>query len=61
MDDEEIRSLNLLKFKYRRGKQLIQPLCRVGSPQEITSLLFNLLNFKSLKKVLLNDAEYTGI
>ena len=41
-NEEEFGSLELLKLKYGRGNQIIQPFCRIGSPQEIRSLLFHL-------------------
>ena len=42
MNDGEIRFLKPLKSKYRKGDQIIQPLCRIGQPQEIGFPLFNL-------------------
>ena len=50
MDDEEFGSLKFLKLKYRRGDQRIQPFCRIGSPQEIRSPLFNLRKFEKTEK-----------
>ena len=50
LDDEEFGSLQLLKLKYRRGDQIIQPFCRIGSPQEIRSPLFNLRKFEKTEK-----------
>ena len=50
LDDEEFGSLKLLKWKYRRGHQIIQPLCRIGSPQEISSPIFNLRKFEKTEK-----------
>ena len=56
------------KFKYRRRDQMIQPFCRIGSPQEIKLTLFNLKTFqKSEKSVtesfrrhwnIMNDKEF---
>ena len=46
MNDKEFCPIKVLKLKHRRGDQLIQPFCRIGSPQEIRSLLFNLWKFK---------------
>ena len=34
MKDEEFRSIKVLKLKYRRGDQIIQTFCRIGSPQK---------------------------
>ena len=42
MNDKESGSLKLLRFKYRRGDQIIHPLCRIRSPPEIRSPHFNL-------------------
>ena len=50
LDDEDFGSLKFLKLKYRRGAQIIQPFCRIGSPQEIRSPLFNLRKFKKIEK-----------
>ena len=50
LDDEEFGSLKFLKLKYRRGDQIIQPLCRIGSPQEIRSPLFHLRKFEKTDK-----------
>ena len=35
MNDEKFGSLKLLKLKYRRGDQIIQIFCRIGSPQKL--------------------------
>ena len=43
---KEFGSFKLIKSKYRRGDQIIQPFCRIGSPQEIRSSLFNLMSFQ---------------
>ena len=50
LDDEEFGSLQLLKLKYRMGDQIIQPFCRIGSPQEIRSPLFKLRKFEKTEK-----------
>ena len=50
ISDEEFGSLKLLKLKYRRGDQIIQPFCRVGCPKEIRSPLFNLGKFDKSEK-----------
>ena len=46
MNDEKFGSFKFLKLKYRRGDQIIQPICRIGSPQEIRSPVINLMNFQ---------------
>ena len=50
MNDEEFGSLKLLQLKCRRGDQIIQPFCRISSPQEIRSTLFNLYKFQKFGK-----------
>ena len=50
MNDEEFDSVKFLELKYRRGDQIIQPFCRIGSPQEIRSPLFNLMSFQKAEK-----------
>ena len=45
INDEDFSALNFLKLKHRRGNQIIQLFCRIGSPQEIRCPLFNLWNF----------------
>ena len=39
MNDDEFGSIKLLKFKYRRGDQIIQTLCKIGSPRNYVLLL----------------------
>ena len=41
---------NFKKLKYTRGDQIIQPFCRIGSPQEIRFPLFNLRKFQKAEK-----------
>ena len=48
MNDEKFWSSKLLKLKYRRGDQIIQPFCRTGSLQEIKSPIFNLWKFEKV-------------
>ena len=50
MNDQEYGSFKFLKSKYRRGDKIIQPFCRIGSPQAITSPLFNLKKFWKTEK-----------
>ena len=50
MNDEEFGSLKFLKLKYRRGDQLIQPFCRIGSAEDVRSLLFTLTKFQKADK-----------
>ena len=68
MNDEEFESLKFLEWKYRKGNQIIQPFCRIGSPQEIRSPLFNFREFQKNEKStgescrthwnLMNDEEF---
>ena len=57
MYDDEFSSIKLLKLKNRRGDQIIQTFCKIGSSQKLhpTSLISR--NFKTLRKVLLLHAE----
>ena len=50
MKDEEFGSRKLLKFKYRRGNQIIPTFCKIGSFPEIMSPLFNLYKFRDSSK-----------
>ena len=50
MNDEELGCLKFLKLKYRRGDQIIQLFCRIGSTQEIRSPLFNFTKFQKIDK-----------
>ena len=68
MNDEEFGSFQILKLKQRMGVQIIQPFCRINSPQEIRSCLINLMNFQKVQKSatvscrthwnLMNDKEF---
>ena len=56
MNDEEFESTELLKFKYRRGDQIIQTSFKICSPQKLGPPSLTFRNFKTLRKVLLNHA-----
>ena len=68
MNENEFGGFKFLKLKYRRGDQIIQLFCRIGSLQEIRFSLFNLRRFQNLDKRtaesgrmywnLLNDDEF---
>ena len=68
MNDEEFESLKFLELKCRRGEQIIQLFCRIGSTEEIRSRLFNLRKFQKIEKSagvscrthsnLMNDKEF---
>ena len=45
MNFKEFGSFKFLKIKYRTGEQIIQTFCKIGSPQEFRSRLFNLRKF----------------
>ena len=57
MNEEEFASLNLLKLKYRSGDQEIQSSYKIISPQKFDPPSVICRNFKSLRKILLNQAE----
>ena len=61
VNDEEIWSITPLKLKYRRGAQIIQPFCKIGSPQKLGPLCLICRNFKTLINVLVNYAEWVKI
>ena len=46
MSDEESWSIELLRFKYRRGDTIIQTFWKIGSPQKLNPPLFNLYKFE---------------
>ena len=54
MNDAKFGSFKCLMLKYRRGDQIIQPFCRIGSLQEIRSRLFKL---RKLSKTVKSTAE----
>ena len=55
MNDDEFLHKNLLKLENRRGDQIIQTFCEIGSPSLICR------NFKALRKAFLIHAEWTEI
>ena len=57
MKDDQFGSLKLLKLKYRRGHQIIQTFCKIGSPQKLCPLSIICRNLETLRKVLLNHSE----
>ena len=50
MNDKEFGSFKLVKLKYKKGDQIIQPFCRIGSLQEIRSPFVNLSKFQKAEK-----------
>ena len=57
INDEDIVSIKLLKLKYRRGEQIIQTFCTIGSTQKLGPPSLICRNFKTPRKVLLNDTK----
>ena len=57
VNDYEVGSRKLLKLKYRRGDQIIQTFCKIGSPKKLGPSSLICRNFKTLRKVLLNHPE----
>ena len=49
--------MKLLKVKHRRGDQIIQTFWKIGSPQRLGLTFLICRNFRSLRKVLLNQSE----
>ena len=58
MNDAELGSTELLKLKYKMGDKIIETFCKSGSPQKLGPPSLISRNFKTLRKVLLNHAEY---
>ena len=56
MNDDESVSIKLLKLKYIRGDQIIKTFYKIGSSQELGLPSLICRNFKTLKKVLFNNA-----
>ena len=57
MNDEEFRSKELLKLENRRGDQIIQTFCKIGSPQKLDPPSLICTNLKTLREVLLNHTK----
>ena len=57
MNDKEFGSRKLLKLKYRRGDQIIQTFCKIGSPQKLGPPSLICRNLKTLREVLLNHTK----
>ena len=57
MNNKELGSTKLLKLKYRKGDQIIETFCKIGSPQKLGLPSLISRNFKTLTKVLLNHEE----
>ena len=50
MNDEEFGSTEFLKLKDRRGDEIIQRFCKIGSPKELGPPLLNLQKFEKPEK-----------
>ena len=61
INDEEFRSKKLFKLENRRGDQIIQTFCNIGSPQKLGPPSLISRNFNTLKKILLIHEEWTEI
>ena len=61
MNDKEFGSIKLSKLKYRRGHQIIQTFCKIGSPKKLGLPSLICRNFRTLRKVVLIHAEWTEI
>ena len=57
MKDKEFGSKKLFKLNYRRGDQINQAFCKIGSAQKLSTSCLIFMNLKTVKKVLLNHAE----
>ena len=68
INDEKFGLFKCLILKKRMGEQIIQPFCRIGSPQQIRATDFNLSKFSKTDKStckscrmhwsLMNDKEF---
>ena len=61
MNDGEFGSIELLRLKYRRGDQIIQTFCEIGSTQKLGPPSLISTNFETLRKSFDIHAEWTDI
>ena len=61
MNDEEFGSIELLRLKYKRGDQIIQTFCKIGSHEKLGPFSLISRNFKAVRKILVNHAEYIEV
>ena len=61
MNDKEFGSRKLLKFKYRRGDQIIKTFYKIGSTQKLGPPCLICKNLSSLRKIFLIHTEWTDI
>ena len=57
MNDNEFGSRKLFKFNYRRGDQIIESFCKIGSPQKVGTPSLICRNLHTLRKVLINRTK----
>ena len=57
INGEKFWSKKLLKLTYRRGDQIIQTFCKIGSPKKLGPPSLISRNLKTLKEALLNDTK----
>ena len=57
MNDNDFGFAKLLRFKYKRGDQIIQTFCKIVSSQKLGHPSLICRNSKSLRKLQLNHAE----
>ena len=57
MNHEKFECKKLLKLKNRRGDQIIQTFCKIGSPQKLGPPSLICRNLETLREVLLNDTK----
>ena len=71
MNDEEFGTRKLLKLKYRKGDQIIETFCKIGSPPKIRSPLVHYWKVQESEKStpdswrnhwnLMNDQEFQSV
>ena len=59
INGKEFGSRKLLKLKYRRGDEIIQTFCKIGSLQKLGPPSLICTNFRTLRKVCLVYGELT--
>ena len=57
MNYEELRTVKLLKLKYRKEDETIQTFYKIDSPQKLGQPSLICTNLETLKKVLQNNEE----
>ena len=57
MNDEDFKSIELLRLKYWRGDQIIQTFFKIGSPQKLDRPSLICTNLKTLRELPLNHTK----